>query len=75
MTRKQKKKLVAFCLIREKLTFDLCEEIHMRKEEAYEIVDFAFQITDSIPKSYEQIKSEIKAYIVINMLSLVTKFQ
>tara|TARA_Y100001935_G_C17252158_1_gene481602 strand:- start:564 stop:791 length:228 start_codon:yes stop_codon:yes gene_type:complete len=75
LTRKQKKKLVAFCLIREKLTFDLCEEIHMRKEEAYEIVDFAFQITDSIPKSYEQIKSEIKAYIVINMLSLVTKFQ
>ena len=75
MTRKQKKKIVAFCLIREKLAFDLCEEIHMRKEEAYEIVDFAFQITDSIPKSYEQIKSEIKAYIVINMLSLVTKFQ
>ena len=75
MTRKQKKKLVAFCLIREKLTFDLCEEIHMRKEEAYEIVDFAFQITDLIPESYEQIKSEIKAYIVINMLSLVTKFQ
>ena len=47
----------------------------MRKEEAYEIVDFAFQITDGIPPSYEQIKSEIKAYIVINMLSLVTKFQ
>ena len=75
MTKKQKRKLVAFCLIREKLAFDLCEEIHMRKEEAYEIVDFAFQITDLIPESYEQIKSEIKAYIVINMLSLVTKFQ
>lgn len=47
----------------------------MRKDEAYEIVDFAFQVSDTLPESYEQIKSEIKAYIVINMLSLVTKFQ
>lgn len=47
----------------------------MRKEEAHEIVDFAFQVSDTLPQSYEQIKSEIKAYIFINMLSLVTKFQ
>jgi len=47
----------------------------MRKEEAHEIVDFVFQVSDSLPQSNEQIKSEIKAYIVINMLSLVTKFQ
>tara|TARA_B100000927_G_scaffold69946_1_gene55439 strand:+ start:271 stop:498 length:228 start_codon:yes stop_codon:yes gene_type:complete len=75
LNKKQKRRVTAFFLIREKLAFDLCEEIHMRKEEAYEIVDFAFQITDGIPLSYEKIKSEIKAYIVINMLSLVTKFQ
>ena len=75
MNKKQKRRLAADCLIREKLTFDLCEEIHMRKEEAHEIVDFAFQVSDILPESYEQIKSEIKAYIVINMLSLATKFQ
>jgi hypothetical protein len=47
----------------------------MHKEEAYEIIDFALQLTDKIPNSYEQLKSEIKSYIIINMLSLVTKFQ
>ena len=47
----------------------------MQRNEAYEIVDFALQLTDKIPESYEQLKSEIKAYIIINMLSLVTKFQ
>ena len=47
----------------------------MHKEEAYEIIDFALQLTDKIPYSYEQLKSEIKSYIIINMLSLVTKFQ
>ena len=75
MNKKQKRRLVAFYLIREKLVFDLCEEIHMKKNEAYEIVNFAFQITDALPETYEQIKSEIKAYIMINMLSLITKFQ
>ncbi len=47
----------------------------MQKEEAYEIIDFALELTDKVPHSYEQLKSEIKAYIIINMLSLVTKFQ
>jgi hypothetical protein len=46
----------------------------MHKEEAYEIVDFSFQLSDKLPSTYEELKSEIKAYIIINMLSLVTKF-
>jgi len=75
LNKRLKRRLAAYCLIREKLAFDLCEEIHMRKEEAHEIVDFAFQVSGTLPESYEQIKSEIKAYIVINMLSLMTKFQ
>ena len=61
-------------LIREKLTHDLCNEINMSKEEAYEITDFAFQLSDKLPETYDQLKSDIKSYIIINMLSLVTKF-
>ena len=46
----------------------------MGKDEAYEIIDFAFQLSDKLPETYDQLKSEIKSYIIINMLSLVTKF-
>ena len=75
MKSKLKKKATALFIIREKLALDLSNEIYMHKEEAYEIIDFALQLTDKIPNSYEQLKSEIKSYIIINMLSLVTKFQ
>lgn len=75
MKSKLQKKATALFIIREKLALDLSNEIYMHKEEAYEIIDFALQLTDKIPKSYEQLKSEIKSYIIINMLSLVTKFQ
>lgn len=61
-------------MIRQKLIKDLSQEIGMHKNEASEIVDFALQLTDKFPHNYQQLKSEIKAYIVINMLSLVTKF-
>ena len=74
MKKKSNKKLAALLIIRKKLAFDLSNEIHMQRDEAYEIVDFALQLTDKIPESYERLKSEIKAYIIINMLSLVTKF-
>ena len=74
MKKKLNKKLAALLIIRKKLAFDLSNEIHMQRDEAYEIVDFALQLTDKIPESYERLKSEIKAYIIINMLSLVTKF-
>ncbi len=46
----------------------------MGKDEAYEIIDFAFQLSDKLPETYGQLKSDIKSYIIINMLSLVTKF-
>ena len=46
----------------------------MSKDEAYEIIDFAFQLSDKLPETYDPLKSEIKSYIIINMLSLVTKF-
>ncbi|MDC3122750.1 MAG: hypothetical protein ACJ0RM_00255 [Alphaproteobacteria bacterium] len=75
MKSKLQKKATALFIIREKLALDLSNEIYMHKEEAYEIIDFALQLTDKIPNSYEQLKSEIKSYIIINMLSLVTKFQ
>jgi len=74
LKKKSNKKLAALLIIRKKLAFDLSNEIHMQRDEAYEIVDFALQLTDKIPESYERLKSEIKAYIIINMLSLVTKF-
>ena len=75
MKSKLQKKATALFIIREKLALDLSNEIYMHKEEAYEIIDFALRLTDKIPNSYEQLKSEIKSYIIINMLSLVTKFQ
>ena len=75
MKSKLQKKATALFIIREKLALDLSNEIYMHKEEAYEIIDFALQLTDKIPNSYEKLKSEIKSYIIINMLSLVTKFQ
>ena len=75
MKSKLQKKATALFIIREKLALDLSNEIYMHKEEAYEIIDFALQLTDKIPNTYEQLKSEIKSYIIINMLSLVTKFQ
>jgi hypothetical protein len=69
------KKKAALFVIREKLALDLSNEIFMEKNEAYELIDISLQLTDKIPETYDQLKSEIKAYIIINMLSLVTKFQ
>ena len=74
MVRDHKRSLAALILVREKLAIDLCNEIYMRKEEAYEIIDFAFQLSDKLPESYNQLKLEIKSYIIINILSLITKF-
>ena len=74
MKKKPKKSIAALILIREKLSHDLCNEIYMSKEEAYEIVDFALQLSEQLPETYDQLKSDIKSYIIINMLSLVTKF-
>ena len=74
MVRDQKRSLAALILVREKLAIDLCNEIYMRKEAAYEIIDFAFQLSDKLPETYDQLKSDIKSYIIINMLSLITKF-
>jgi hypothetical protein len=53
----------------------LSEELSMNKEEAIEIIDFSLQLVDRWPVNYLQLKEEIKAYIIINMLSLITKFQ
>ena len=74
MKKSLAKRLVSILVIRQKLIKDLSQEIGMHKNEASEIVDFALQLTDKFPQNYQQLKSEIKAYIVINMLSLVTKF-
>ena len=74
MKKSLAKRLVSILVIRQKLIKDLSQEIGMYKNEASEIVDFALQLTDKFPHNYQQYKSEIKAYIVINMLSLVTKF-
>ena len=74
LKKKQKRSIASLILIREKLAHDLCNEIYMSKDEAYEIIDFSFQLSDKLPETYDQLKSEIKSYIIINMLSLVTKF-
>jgi|TARA_B110000116_G_C16527672_1_gene442880 hypothetical protein len=69
------RKALSIIIIREKLALDLSEELSMNKEEAIEIIDFSLQLVDRWPVNYLQLKEEIKAYIIINMLSLITKFQ
>jgi hypothetical protein len=75
LNKKLSRKTLAIIIIREKLASDLSEEISMNREEALEVVDFSLQLVDEWPISYQQLKSEIKAYIIINMFSLITKFQ
>jgi vacuolar-type H+-ATPase subunit F/Vma7 len=75
LNKKLSRKTLSIIIIREKLASDLSEEISMNREEALEVIDFSLQLVDEWPISYQQLKSEIKAYIIINMFSLITKFQ
>ena len=75
MNQANSRKALSIIIIREKLALDLSEELSMNKEEAIEIIDFSLQLVDKWPVNYLQLKEEIKAYIIINMLSLITKFQ
>lgn len=75
MNQANSRKALSIIIIREKLALDLSEELSMNKEEAIEIIDFSLQLVDRWPVNYLQLKEEIKAYIIINMLSLITKFQ
>ena len=69
------RKTLFIIIIREKLAQDISDEMSMNREEALEIIDFSLQLVDRWPMNYRQLKEEIKAYIIINMLSLITKFQ
>ena len=75
MNQATSRKVLSIIIIREKLALDLSEELSMNKEEAIEIIDFSLQLVDRWPVNYLQLKEEIKAYIIINLLSLITKFQ
>ena len=75
MNQATSRKALSIIIIREKLALDLSEELSMNKEEAIEIINFSLQLVDRWPVNYLQLKEEIKAYIIINMLSLITKFQ
>ncbi|MDC1315767.1 hypothetical protein N8251_00105 [Alphaproteobacteria bacterium] len=75
MNKTLSRKALAIIIIREKLASDLSKEISMNREEALEVVDFSLQLVDQWPIGYQQLKEEIKAYIIINMFSLVSKFQ
>lgn len=75
MNKTLSRKALVIIVIREKLASDLSKEISMNREEALEVIDFSLQLVDQWPISYQQLKEEIKAYIIINMFSLVTKFQ
>tara|TARA_B100000795_G_C22484099_1_gene317769 strand:- start:53 stop:280 length:228 start_codon:yes stop_codon:yes gene_type:complete len=69
------RKTLFIIIIREKLALDISNEMSMNREEALEIIEFSLQLVDRWPINYRQLKEEIKAYIIINMLSLITKFQ
>ena len=70
MKKKQKRSIASLVLIREKLAHDLCNEIYMNKDEAYEIIDFAFQLGEKLPETYDQLKSEIKSYIILSLIHI-----
>jgi|TARA_B110000459_G_C16420436_1_gene407187 hypothetical protein len=69
------RKTLFIIIIREKLALDISNEMSMNRDEALEIIEFSLQLVDRWPINYRQLKEEIKAYIIINMLSLITKFQ
>ncbi len=75
MKRTISRKTLFIIIIREKLALDISNEMSMNREEALEIIEFSLQLVDRWPINYRQLKEEIKAYIIINMLSLITKFQ
>ena len=75
MKRTISRKTLFIIIIREKLAQDISDEMSMNREEALEIIEFSLQLVDKWPMNYRQLKEEIKAYIIINMLSLITKFQ
>lgn len=75
MKRTISRKTLFIIIIREKLALDISNEMSMNRDEALEIIEFSLQLVDRWPINYRQLKEEIKAYIIINMLSLITKFQ
>ena len=52
---------------------DLSENIGISKEETKSLVDVALYSTDPRDVDYEQLKNEIKTFLVINIFFLICK--
>ena len=52
---------------------DLSEDIGISKEETKSLVDVALSSTDPRYVNYEQLKDEIKTFLVINIFFLICK--
>ena len=52
---------------------DLSQDIGISKEETKSLVDVALSATDPKDVNYEQLKQEIKTFLVINIFFLICK--
>ncbi len=56
-----------------KIINDLSDDIGISKEETKSLVDVALSATDPKDVNYEQLKQEIKTFLVINIFFLICK--
>jgi hypothetical protein len=61
-------------ILKTKLSLDISRDLHMHFDEAEAITEYSLSYLDTLPDSYTELKNNIKTFIVINLLSLVCKF-
>lgn len=63
-----------FQILKTKISLDISRDLHMDFNEAEAITEYSLSYIDTLPDSYIELKNNIKTFIVINLLSLVCKF-
>ena len=63
-----------FQILKTKISLDISRDLHMDFNEAEAITEYSLSYIDTLPDNYLELKNNIKTFIVINLLSLVCKF-
>lgn len=63
-----------FQILKTKISLDISRDLHMDFNEAEVITEYSLSYIDTLPDSYTELKNNIQTFIVINLLSLVCKF-
>ena len=61
-------------ILKTKLSLDISRDLRMHFDEAEAITEYSLSDIDTLPDNYLELKNNIKTFIVINLLSLVCKF-